>query len=601
MMVTSEKLIKFVSVAIAAATLLFILVVIVQELSKPASMLDRISAAKCMTLTKTDKAPESEYELKKIESECILVPQSGTDFAESLRNFANLRNFDYLFSGNAGILLKRRTATFENEAKFILDSFRGRETEKIQDSKLTLTAAMYNSSGEPLITASYDETSLHQIADNLPELFGEIARIKQLDLNSLKLMLYFHSEYAYLEDKTPDYLNSIPRPLIDGLYIKSRGAKLRVLPWEYSNKPLSVLDRKGRQYGLEKEEYTNKLATIWFYRTFQFLEGKPFQGPAALAKSEMSPMLALRHIAKHLKNSQEPDGSIPAELDIKSAKPGSAKLSLTALSQAAAAMIKASELLDDSELKTSGVRALEYAKSRLEADKTAIAAYLTAADPVSMELGSEEHSKLYKEHFGAETAVREEISLKPVYAGIFLEAFRIYARPDKTAKLSELIDLALAGYERLNTEERLRFIGHLSALKLDNGTQDFEKIRDFYQKQSKFLENHRFDHRRFDIYKGTFTQDPKRPAPDFTLSLLVSSGLARAAAQGYLKLDPDTAGTYIRYLIVTDDDLKKWGDPNAKIRSQGGVRTSVSGKSVTLQNTARAAFFFIDMLSEVKK
>lgn len=600
-MVTSEKLIKFVSVAIAAATVLFIIVVIVQELAKPASMLDRIISEKCATLTKADNAPESEAELKKIGSECVLVPDGDSDFAKSLRNFARLRSFDYLFSGEAGVLLKLRTSNFESEAKFILDSFRGREPEKIPDSKLTLTAAMYSPSGEPVITASYDGTSLHQIADNLPELFGEIAKIKQLDLKSLKLMLYFHSEYAYLENKSPDYLNQLPQPLVDGLYIKSRGAKLRVLPWEYSNKPLSVLDRKGRQYGLEKEEYTNELATVWFYRTFQFLEGKPFLGPAALEKGEMSPSLALRHIAKHLKNSQEQDGSLPAELDIKSAKPGNGKLSPTALSQVAEMMIKASELLEDSELKASGLRALGYAKSRLEEDKTAAAAYLIAADSVSEELDREELSKIYTGLLGGDEAVRELISQKPVYAGIFLEAFRLYAKSGKAGKLSELIDLALSGHDGLNAEERLRFIGHFPALRLDSSTEDFEKIKNFYQAQSDFLEKHKFDPRRFGFYQGTFVQDPKRQAPDFTLSLLVSSGLARAAAQGYTKPGSDSAGTYIRYLIVTDDDLKKWGDPKAKIKSQGGVRTSPNGKTVTLQNTARAASFFIDMLSEAKK
>lgn len=600
-MVTSEKLIKFVSVAIAAATVLFIIVVIVQELAKPASMLDRIVSEKCASLTRTGKAPESEAELKKIGSECVLVTDGDSDFAGSLRKFAYLRNFDYLFSGKAGILLKQRTSNFESEAKFILDSFRGKRPEKIQDSRLTLTAAMYNSSGEPVITASYDETSLHQIADNLPELFGEIAKIKQLDLQSLKLMLYFHSEYAYLEDKTPDHLNQLPQPLVDGLYIKSRGAKLRVLPWEYSNKPLAVLDRKGRQYGLEKEEYTNELATIWFYRTFQFFEGIPFQGPAALEKGGMSPMLALRHIAKHLKNSQEPDGSLPAELDIKSAEAGGGQLSLTALSQAAEAMIRASEILKDVELKASALRALKYAESRLDGDKTAAAAYLIAVDSISGSSGSEELSKIYNGLLGGDEAVLELISQKPVYAGIFLEAFRLCTKPGKGKTLSELIDLAISGYDRLNTEERLRFIGHFAALRLNKGTAEFEKVKDFYQKQSDFLKNHQFDHRRFSFYLGTFTQDPKRQTPDFTLSLLVSSGLAKAAAQGYTKLDADSAGTYIRYLIVTDDDLRKWGDPKAKIKSQGGVRTSLSGKTATLQNTARAAGFFIDTLSEATK
>ena len=365
-MLTIEKVLKFVSASTLAATLIFIAVVVVQELTKPKEVLERIKKENCASFFEFATPPENESDLEKAAAECVFVPETqvkNSEFAESLSKFRKLDGFDYLFAGKSGILLKKNSGSPLEEADFILRCFRQEKCPgEIPDSKKTVTAVALDSTGKAVISVTYEDNLVSSTAKNLKKLFNEIAKIKKLDISQLRLVLYFHSEYAYLEDKNDKYLISLPKSGVDGLYLKSRGAKIRLLPWEYSVNPLSVLDRKGAQYGLEKDEYKKDVASVYFYRTTQFSENNdiaiPWLNGSSLKKQDYSPLFSLRLIAKQLKNIQKNDGSFPTELETDDATEKKAKESLLMQAYAAEILFKGAEILEDPSLSEAAEKAL---------------------------------------------------------------------------------------------------------------------------------------------------------------------------------------------------------------------------------------------------
>ena len=313
-MITIEKVLRFVSASTLAATIIFTIAVVIKELTKPKDILERIKKEHCASVSELEEAPDAEYSynLKHSESECVFVPSSlreKSDFIDALFKFRTLKGFDYLFADRNGILLKKNGGSLEleKEAGFIIKCFRNEKCpDSVPDKKRTVTATALDINGNVTMSVTYEDEFISATAKNLKKLFNEIAKIKKLDLAKLRLILYFHSEYAYLEDKSDKYLISLPKSGVDGLYLKSRGAKIRLLPWEYSTNPLSVLDRKGSQYGLDKNEYQKEVASVYFYRTTQFSENNgnavPWLDGSALAKENYSPNFFLHLIAKHLKN-----------------------------------------------------------------------------------------------------------------------------------------------------------------------------------------------------------------------------------------------------------------------------------------------------------
>ena len=250
-MITIEKVLRFVSASTLAATVIFTIVVIIQEITKPKDVLERIKLEHCASVAELEEAPSFEYDLKESESECVFVSSNlreKTDFADSLFKFRKLESFDYLFAGKNGILLKKNDNSIEKEAGSIIKCFRNEKChDTVPDKKRTVTATAWDVNGNVVMSVTYEDELISSTAKNLKKLFNEIAKIKKLDLSKLRLILYFHSKYAYLEDKSEKYLITLPKSGVDGLYLKSRGAKIRLLPWEYSTNPLSVLDRKGSQ------------------------------------------------------------------------------------------------------------------------------------------------------------------------------------------------------------------------------------------------------------------------------------------------------------------------------------------------------------------
>ncbi len=621
-MPTIEKVLRFVSASVLAATIIFTVVVVVKELAKPKDVLERIKQEHCASVAELEEAPAAEYShnMKHSGSECVFVPSSlrgKTEFADSLFKFKKLEDFDYLFAGNSGILLKRtekeayssifkkflpkKDADFmEEEADFIIKCLRNEKCpDSVPDKKRTVTATAWDINGNLMMSVTYEDELVLSTAKNLKKLFNEIAKIKKLDLSKLRLILYFHSNYAYLEDKSEKYLITLPKSGVDGLYLKSRGAKIRLLPWEYSTNPLSVLDRKGSQYGLDKDEYKKDVASVYFYRTTQFSENNggmcskygntvPWLDGSALAKADYSPNFDLRLIAKHLKNIQREDGSFPTELETTDAKEKNAKESLLMQAYAAEVLFRMAERLEDLALTEAAEKTLKYVLDKEEKDDAARAKLEALMVRQKKDMG-------YQFQFFDFDHTEKAITANFIYSGIFIEAFSLLSKDkNKDEKIVSLLKKAISLFEGANTENKMRFIGYLADFDPEKESASYKAMEDFFASQTGFLKEMRFDSRDFWYEKGTFTTDKSKNLPDTSLSLLLADGLTKALINELISIEETEllSGDFIRKLIIRSDDFPNWGSTKAKAKIQGGVRASNRSKSVKLSNTLRAASYF---------
>ena len=591
-MITIEKVLRFVSASTLAATVIFTIVVIIQEITKPKDVLERVKKEHCASVAELEKAPSFEYDLKESESECVFVPSSlreKTDFADSLFKFRKLESFDYLFAGKSGILLKKSENQLEKEAGFIIKCFRTDECSlNIPNTKRTITATALNTEGKVEISVTYEDNLISATAKNLKKLFNEIAKIKKLDLSKLRLILYFHSNYAYLEDKSDKYLITLPKSGVDGLYLKSRGAKIRLLPWEYSTNPLSVLDRKGSQYGLDKDEYKKDVASVYFYRTTQFSENNgnavPWLDGSALAKADYSSKFSLHLIAKHLKSIQREDGSFPTELETTDAKEKNAKESLIMQAYASEVLFRMAERLEDKTLAEAAEKTLKYVLEKEEKDDAARAKLEALMIRQKKEMG-------YQFQFFDFDRTEKAITANFIYSGIFIEAFLLLSKDkNKDEKIVMLLKKAISLFETANTENKMRFIAYLADFNPEKESASYKVMKDFFASQTAFLKERTFDSRNFWYEEGTFTVDKSKNLPDTSLSLLLADGLKKAE-YNYL-IDEETWFGFITKLIVSSDDFPNWGSTKAKAKIQGGVRASNRSKTVKLSNTLRAASYF---------
>jgi hypothetical protein len=600
-MITIEKVLRFVSASTLAATIIFTVVVVVKELTKPKDILERIKKEHCASVSEFDSAfDEYSYTVQHPDSDCVFVPTSRREksrFADSVFKFSKLDYFDYLFAGNSGILMKKNDGSLvlEKEADFIIKCFRNEKCpDSIPDKKRTVTATALDINGNVTMSVTYEDNLISATAKNLKKLFNEIAKIKKLDLAKLRLVLYFHSEYAYLEDKSDKYLISLPKSGVDGLYLKSRGAKIRLLPWEYSTNPLSVLDRKGSQYGLDKNEYQKDVASIYFYRTTQFSENdgkaEPWLDGSSLVSEEYSSNFFRHLIAKHLKNTQREDGSFPTELETSDAKEKNAKESLLMQAYAAEVLFRMAERLKDPALADAAEKTLKYVLEKEEKDDAATAELEALMLKQKKEIG-------YQYQFFDFDRTEKAITANFIYSGIFIEAFSLLSKDkNKDEKIVMLLKKAISLFESANTENKMRFIGYLADFNPEKGTASYKAMKDFFASQSGFLKERQFDSRDFWYEEGTFTTDKSRNYPDTSLSLLIADGFTKARVNDLInENEVFFFFAFIEKLIVSSDDFPNWGSTKAKAKIQGGVRASNRSKTVKLSNTLRAASYFINI------
>ncbi|MBO4711780.1 hypothetical protein J5681_07695, partial [bacterium] len=563
-------------------------------------VLERIKLEHCTSVADFDNSAFDDYTytVRHPDSDCVFfVPSSlrkKSHFADSVFKFGNLDHFDYLFAGKSGILLKRNDGSpeLEKEADFIIKCFRNEKCpDNVPDKKRTVTATAWDVNGNLMMSVTYEDELISATAKNLKKLFNEIAKIKKLDLSKLRLILYFHSEYAYLEDKSEKYLITLPKSGVDGLYLKSRGAKIRLLPWEYSTNPLSVLDRKGSQYGLDKDEYKKDVASVYFYRTTQFSEddgnAEPWLDGSALKKGEYSSKFSLHLISKHLKNIQREDGSFPTELETTDAKEKNAKESLLMQAYASEVLFRMAERLEDPSLAEAAEKTLKYVLEKEEKDDAARAKLEALMVRQKKDMG-------YQFQFFDFDRTEKAITANFIYSGIFIEAFSLLSKDkNKDEKIVMLLNKAISLFESANTENKMRFIAYLADFDPEKGSASYKVMEDFFASQTVFLKEMTFDDRGFMYEEGTFTTDKSKNLPDTSLSLLLADGLLKAHMNELIDRETGLRSFgFITKLIVSSDDFPNWGSTKAKAKIQGGVRASNRSKTVKLSNTLRAASYF---------
>ena len=611
---TNEKLIQLISVSIVSVTVIFSIVIVIRELAKPRDMFERIVSAECSDLITLDASLLRESELREKAGDCILVPAEllkATPLFEKISAFGSLNGFNYQYIGKKGVLIKKSDENNAENAKLILGCLKDNECPKKPVNAGTVTIMMQNSSGKVEISETYSDIPVHRTALNFKKLLKELSGIKKLDASKLRLTLVFHRSYAYIEDKTPEFVNSLLKKGVDGLYLKSRGAKIRVLPFEYSDNPVNVADRKGRQYGLDKEEYKKDEASFYHYRTEQFIEKNgemvPWFGIYGQAKSAYSDNLATLLISKHLRSTQKKGGHFPSEIEIFSGEDKKEKASLSLLISAATTFLKAKEALNDSSFLELALKTAGYVIEK-ELNNDVTKGYLVDfIDLCGDECQSPAYSVKKKElsqYFGDIKNVFSMIEKEPVFTGVFVQAFsKAFEGKEKELKTVDLLEAGFNKFKELKESDKLRFISYLTTAQFVKGTASGEKISSFLNDQTDFLKATLFDDRGFADLSGSFrTTGRKNNLPDTALSLLLATGLSRAVSYGYHNeaiLDMEAGiGNYLRFLTVTDDDFPNWGDVKAKTIVQGGVRNAPGAETVKFANSSRALEYFVNRVAQ---
>ncbi|MGI6395432.1 MAG: hypothetical protein ACOX2F_12020 [bacterium] len=612
---TSERFISFLSYAIVAATLIFSTVVFVKELMKPSEMFEKIASDKCNNVVEIEEGIESEHKLEELASDCALIPEkllNSTNFTKELRLFHNLSKFNYLFVGKKGILLQKKEFDYKQSASYIYKCLRDNECNPKDKTIVTLTYYVQNANGEIEISTTYNKLPVANTVKAFKKLYNELVSIKKLTQKELKLTLIFHESYTNIEDKRPEFINPLLKRKVDGLYLESRGAKIRLLPWEYSDNPFLVLDRKGRQYGLDKEEYKKEEASVYLYRTAQYIEKNgeavKWQGEYSKNKGDYSDNLEILLISKHLKNIQLDDGSFLMEIDTNDGSGKEAKMNLNTQAEAAISLLKAAIFLESKELSAGAVKAIDFISQNSSASTVSSAYLLKALMLCDKNCVSEKQISKKEEllnFFKDLKNIEETIENNTVYLGVLLNAF-FMTEPKSSgeSRAHELLESSFKKYEKMGDSDKIRFISYLSHIDFAKKEELYKRVKTFFDSESNFMHSLSFKDRGFGDFKGSFVLSSQKVLPDTALSILAASGLSRVTLYGFINpaIADMTAlcGNFLKYLTVTDDDFPNWGSPEAKKLVQGGIRAVPGAKTVKLANSARALEYFINREEKVK-
>ncbi len=591
-MLTSERLLKIISVLTVLVTVVFSTVVVISELMKPEKMLDRIVEDECGGVYTTDNKSTSESDLKAAKNRCILISKTDNPFQKRAVSLGRLEDHHYLYKGPEGVLLKKESTDFSSLADHIQKCIRTSDCTpgELEDSKVSVTGLMYDRSGEMVCSTTFYKTSLFQVDKGFRRLFTEMCAFKKQDLSKLALKLLFHHSYTFVEQKEPEHINGLLNNETDGLYISSRGAKIRVLPFEYSKNAMKVLDRKGRQYGLKKDEYKNELAKIYLFRTSQYFENGqkmvPWAGSSALLKKDYSDNIVMMFLRKHLENVLNEKKRFPLERNISDGKRGEKDASFfTQLSLA--------EVMIDSP------KAVNILGRLLQKDLSDLtSSYLFNIINLSGKADmAEDRLSSIAERFSDFEKVKTLTQKDPVYTGFFLESHLLSSNdPVSTEKL---FDAAEKEFGRLNRKDKIRLIIYLGKLIPPKNSPLSEKIHRFINDQAGLFKEVLVDSRGFYGTSGSISTK-RSDMPDTALSLAVASGLAELKKQGLLERElleiESGLGSFIRFITVTGDDFPRWKDPQTKVKVQGGVRSFNGSDTVKLSNTIRAYNYFRNRL-----
>ncbi len=286
-MLTGDRLLKIVTGALVVIFVIFAIVIISRQLMRRSDPLTRIAEETCNTVIAAGAdappgasflpAPPSSLEDISRISGCLFLDTTTRDTTPLSRSFfahETIPGWDYLYLGPRGVLTIRDDRSFEAEANAVQACLRrGACDDATDDERLfSLTIALRTSSGDRPVTVSFYERRLRDILREVPELIAAMCAAKGLKMSDLAIETTFHRRYALIGSPDEKSVAALARPHRDGLLLASRGAKIRLLPWEYRANPLRALAAKGVSYGLEKEEYRKEIATVKMFMTIRYRE-----------------------------------------------------------------------------------------------------------------------------------------------------------------------------------------------------------------------------------------------------------------------------------------------------------------------------------------
>ena len=295
-MVTGDRLLTFVSGALLAVFLAFAAVIVVRELTRSRDPLNRIVEEHCASLAAagTDAPPGATF-LPRVPAatnelagtvRCLFLDattRDATPFSRAFFAHDAVPGWDYLYLGPRGVLVVRDEEPFAAEASLARDCLRddrcdaGAQSDRVVSLTFSLVAA---DGGRP-VTVSFYERLFGDVLREARPLLAEMCAAKKKDPAALSLEVAFHRHYALVAGPDEERLNELAKPERDGLFLASRGAKIRLLPWEYRSNPLRAIAAKGVSYGLEKDEYRKEVAAMKIFMVERYREEGGLMRPVA--------------------------------------------------------------------------------------------------------------------------------------------------------------------------------------------------------------------------------------------------------------------------------------------------------------------------------
>ena len=287
---TGEKLLKYIAALVALIFFLFAVITVIVELKKPTDPVKRIIDEQCETVTQfgdgnfgdTTKKPIGAFSLDALSSDTaqcqlVVVPTAQTAEVQHLLFRKPVAQRDYLYLSDRVVLLKQKTRDLKPYADAIYNCVKHKEcaTDGLADSRdiLVFTAAFFGKKQYPVVSITFREFAFADAIKRAEKVLHAMLKTKNKTADSLEFRLYFHGDYTLLGSKELAWVKQRFVEGKDGFYMKSRGAKLRAMPWEMLHRPLfRAIIKKGRQYGLKKDELEQKSATLYLFSTTIFRE-----------------------------------------------------------------------------------------------------------------------------------------------------------------------------------------------------------------------------------------------------------------------------------------------------------------------------------------
>lgn len=595
-MLTGDKLFKIVSLLLFVGFILFSIIVSVKEILKSDDLLQKTADANCFSLALTggEKLRSGEaWQKGELESEddfvksgyaCLFVSKQDKKgrFAENLFKRGPLKKSDYLYVGDRGVLIKRDETDFSYMAKGILDCLKKGDCSFVANSKdiVSVTISLLDQKDARPVEVTFSDEPLNRMAKSGRALIEEMAAVKKIKTGDMRLNLAFHKSYALIDSKDEEYIDSLLKEGLDGLYLKARGAKIRLMPWEYGLKAVRAVSRKGAQYGLKKDEFKETLSTIYAYRTVQFREKdgvmNDFLGNYFAEKSGYSDELMKRYYLRYIINAQQKDGSFTELADLQDGLETAKSKKLFTQILALDALTRYCAIFDDADAESAIGRSLAYIIGAVKNENIVNRFYLYDVIKNGKNAADESVKGFLKETEDILASIlKGEAGEKwpEEFTGIVINAMNTWAKEGKNKAAAEKyideIKKSFAGkFMKKPYELAIRAYSFYAAPEFSGGM--VRVIAANIRGDDDFID-----------YNGGIPRN-KPPESGVTSEAIKAVSLYKTSAD---------LNSFLKFMTVTNDDSVKWKTTEAKKIVTGGIRTGPASDKISLFATANALIY----------